>query len=211
MTHSFYRLFLSVVLFSLLFIVQAEASKAKPQSGSFDTVVIDPGHGGGDNGGIPGQRVKEKLVDLDVALRLQRLLARSGFGTVLTRNSDVFIPLVGRVAMAGNRRNAIFVSIHFNSAKRGSARGIETYYSKGDSYPLAAYVQQCVSAGEPARNRGVKRAGFCVTRRSALRAVLVECGFLTNPADAALASSPTYREQLALKIANGIQRYRATL
>ena len=58
---------------------------------------------------------------------------------VMTRNSDVFIPLGTRVAIANSNRNAIFVSIHFNSASRSGANGIETYYYRSDSASLAAF------------------------------------------------------------------------
>src|SRR5438477_12197909 len=88
---------------------------------AFTTVVIDAGHGGFDHGGIPGQRVSEKDMTLDVAQRLKSVLAASGYRVVMTRDSDVFVPLGTRTAIANSNRNAIFVSIHFNSATRGGA------------------------------------------------------------------------------------------
>src|SRR5580700_7084217 len=77
---------------------------------SFSTVVIDPGHGGFDRGGIPGQRVPEKMVALDTALRLQKFLQRAGLRTVMTRSTDIFIPLSVRSAIANAEHDAIFVS-----------------------------------------------------------------------------------------------------
>src|SRR6185437_10252037 len=91
-------------------------------------VVIDAGHGGHDRGGIPGQRVAEKTMTLDVAKRLQDILNANGYRTVMTRESDVFVPLPTRVAVANAYRNALFVCIHFNSARRSGANGIETYF-----------------------------------------------------------------------------------
>src|SRR5438034_7730925 len=85
------------------------------------TVVIDAGHGGFDRGGIPGQRIPEKTMTLDVAQRLKTLLAASGYRVIMTRDSDVFVPLPTRVAIANSYGNAIFVCIHFNSAKRMGA------------------------------------------------------------------------------------------
>src|SRR6266487_5632709 len=76
------------------------------------TVVIDAGHGGHDRGGIPGQRVAEKVVTLDVAQRLRNVLEASGYRVVMTRDSDVFVPLGTRVAIANSYRNAIFVCVH---------------------------------------------------------------------------------------------------
>ena len=97
------------------------------------TVVIDAGHGGHDRGGIPGQRVSEKEMTLDVARRLRSVLAASGYRVVMTRDSDVFVPLGTRTGIANSYRNAIFVSVHFNSATRRGASGIETYFYSGDS------------------------------------------------------------------------------
>src|SRR5438477_13104831 len=89
------------------------------------TVVIDAGHGGFDRGGIPGQRIPEKEMTLDVAQRLKGVLTAAGYRVVMTRDSDVFVPLATRVAIANSYRNAMRVSIHCNSAKRMRAGGIE--------------------------------------------------------------------------------------
>jgi len=124
------------------------------------TVVIDAGHGGSDRGGIPGQRIPEKEMTLDVAQRLKALLAASGYRVVMTRDSDVFVPLATRVAIANSYRNAIFVCIHFNSARRMGANGIETYFYSRDSLQLASAVHYYVAGGAPTRNRGVRRRGF---------------------------------------------------
>ena len=101
-------------------------------------VVIDAGHGGFDRGGIPGQRVPESIMTLDVALRLRSILQASGYPVVMTRSSDVFVPLGTRVAIANSYRNGIFVCIHFNSATRRGANGIETYFYSGQSLSLAS-------------------------------------------------------------------------
>ena len=124
------------------------------------TVVIDAGHGGFDRGGIPGQRVGEKNLTLDVAQRLRRQLESDGYRVVMTRNSDIFVPLPTRVAIANSNRRAIFVSIHFNSATRSGANGIETYYYRSDSASLAANIHRNVVAGAPGENRGIRRRGY---------------------------------------------------
>ncbi|MEP6686588.1 MAG: N-acetylmuramoyl-L-alanine amidase, partial [Verrucomicrobiota bacterium] len=87
------------------------------------TVVIDAGHGGFDRGGIPGQRVGEKNLTLDLAQRLRRQLESDGYRVVMTRNSDIFVALPTRVAIANSNRRAIFVCIHFNSSARTGANG----------------------------------------------------------------------------------------
>jgi N-acetylmuramoyl-L-alanine amidase len=169
------------------------------------TVVIDAGHGGYDRGGIPGQRVSEKEMTLDVARRLRSVLQASGYRVVMTRDSDVFVPLGTRTAIANSQRNAIFVSVHFNSATRRGASGIETYFYGRDSLALASAVHHYVAGGAPSENRGVRRRGYFVLRRTNIPAVLVECGFLTNPTEAAYAQNASYRQKLAEAIASGVR------
>jgi len=178
-----------------------EASVARPST----VVVIDAGHGGYDRGGIPGQRVAEKVMNLDVALRLRGVLQASGYRVVMTRDSDVFVPLGTRVAIANSYRDAIFVCIHFNSASRAGASGIETYFFTRESLALASAIHYYVAGGAPSSNRGVRRRGYFVLRRTRIPAVLVECGFLTNPTEAQYAQSSAYRQKLAEEIARGIR------
>ena len=168
-------------------------------------VVIDAGHGGFDRGGIPGQRVAEKTMALDVAQRLRAVLAANGYRVVMTRDSDVFVPLGARVGLANSYRNSIFVCIHFNSARRRGANGIETYFYGRDSLPLASAVHYYAARSAPTSNRGVRRRGYYVLRRARVPAVLIECGFLTNPAEAQYVQSSSYRQQLAEQIARGIR------
>ena len=173
--------------------------------GSSVTVVVDAGHGGYDRGGIPGQRVSEKDMTLDVAQRLRNVLATSGYRVVMTRDSDVFVPLGTRCAIANSNRNAIFVSVHFNSATRRGASGIETYFYSRDSLSLASAIHHYVAGGAPSENRGVRRRGYYVLRRTSIPAVLVECGFLTNPTEAGYAQNASYRQKLAEEIAAGVR------
>src|SRR3989440_1312728 len=169
------------------------------------TVVIDAGHGGHDRGGIPGQKIAEKDMTLDVALRLRNVLSANGYHVVMTRSTDVFVPLGGRVAIANSYRNAVFVCIHFNATGRSGASGIETYFYSRESLPLASAVHYYVTGGAPSANRGVRRRGYYVLRKTAIPAGLVECGFLTNPTAAALAQRAGYRQKLADEIAAGIR------
>ena len=173
-------------------------------SRKFSTVVIDAGHGGFDRGGIPGQRVPEKTMALDVAQRLEKRLRQAGYRVVMTRDSDVFVPLPERVRIANSYRDAVFICIHFNSATRAGANGIETYYYSNGSANLAADIHRHVVAGTSGDNRGIRRRGYYVLRRTSVPAILVECGFLTNPTEARLALESTYRERLADRIADGV-------
>jgi N-acetylmuramoyl-L-alanine amidase len=186
----------------------APVAEASPESisDSSTTVVIDAGHGGFDRGGIPGQRIAEKTMTLDVAQRLKSVLSANGYHVVMTRDSDVFVPLPTRIAIANSYRNAIFVCIHFNSANRAGADGIETYFFSRDSLPLASAVHYFVAGGAPSPNRGVRRRGYYVLRKAKVPAVLVECGFLTNPTEAAYTENSSYRQKLAEEIAAGIRR-----
>src|SRR3954464_7096832 len=174
--------------------------------GQSRTIVVDAGHGGFDRGGVPGQRISEKDKTLDVAQRLKRILQGQGYRVVMTRDSDVFIPLGTRCSIANAYRGAQFVSIHFNCASRVGANGIETYYYRGDSSGLAASIHRNVVSISPSENRGIRRRGFYVLRKTAIPSVLVECGFLTNPTEGRLALSADYRQQLAEQIARGINR-----
>jgi len=192
--------------FAILLVAFAFAVEARAQS---RTIVVDAGHGGFDRGGVPRQRIGEKAMTLDVAQRLRRILEASGYRVVMTRNSDVFVSLGQRVAIANSYRNATFVSVHFNSAPRAGANGIETYYYRGDSASLAANIHRHVVANAPSENRGIRRRGYYVLRRTRIPSVLVECGFLTNPMEGRYALDPGYRQRLAESIARGIRRQAA--
>jgi N-acetylmuramoyl-L-alanine amidase len=210
MPTNFCRLRLFVASLSIAFLVcgtssAARTSRASQNSGSPIVVVIDAGHGGHDRGGIPSQKIPEKEMTLDVAQRLKKLLTASGYRVIMTRDSDVFVSLSTRVGTANSYRNAIFVCIHFNSAKRLGADGIETYFYSRDSLPLASAVHYFVAGGAPSSNRGVRRRGYYVLRKAKVPAVLVECGFLTNPTEAAYAQTTSYRQKLAEEIAAGVR------
>jgi len=178
---------------------------AAPPTRSSTVVVIDAGHGGFDRGGIPRQRIAEKDMTLDVSLRLRSLLQKSGYQVIMTRDRDVFVPLGTRIGIANSYRNAIFVCIHFNSATRAGAEGIETYFYSRDSLALASAIHYNLIGNTPTPNRGVRRRGYYVLRKARVPAVLVECGFLTNPGEGRDALKPTYRQSLAENIARGIR------
>ena len=192
-------------LLATLFICCNSTAAQTDRTSENVTVVIDAGHGGHDRGGIPGQRIAEKDMTLDVAQRLRNVLAASGYRVVMTRDSDVFVPLATRVAIANSYRNAIFVCVHFNATNRMGAGGIETYFYSRDSLPLASAVHYYVVGGAPSANRGVRRRGYYVLRKTNIPAVLVECGFLTNPTEGAYAQTASYRQKLAEEIAAGVR------
>src|SRR5260370_22519803 len=106
-------------------------------SKSFNTVVVDAGHGGKDNGAYRKFGGAEKIATLDVAKRLSRKLRESDLKIVMTRSTDVFIPLEQRVAIENAQKSSIFVSIHFNDSRRRGLHGFATYYHSLHSFDLA--------------------------------------------------------------------------
>ena len=198
------------VFMTLAFVVSfagcstVHTSSVKNTSKTFNTVVVDAGHGGKDSGAYRRYGPPEKLVTLDVAQRLERKLRESQLKTVMTRNSDVFIPLNNRVAEENAQKNAIFVSIHFNDSRRRKTRGFETYYHSGPSVDLANRIQQKLMTIPNSANGGIHTANFRVLRLANCPAVLVECGYLSNRSEGNQARDSEYRELLADRIAEAI-------
>jgi len=93
------------------------------------TIVLDPGHGGTDPGCLGKSGSREKDVTLDVALALKKMLIeKNGFNVILTRESDIFVPLEDRTVIANQKRADLFVSIHANASRNRKRTGIETFY-----------------------------------------------------------------------------------
>jgi N-acetylmuramoyl-L-alanine amidase len=195
------------------------------------TVVLDAGHGGHDNGAWSPYG-SEKTFTLDVVYRLKKLLEAQGYKTVLTRSNDTFVSLYDRARIANKQKNAIFISIHFNSG--GAGTGLETYTlaprgvpSMMADGPSVNDLIQCAGNQNDAQNmalatathaalvvrsqlydRGIKRARFVVIRETKIPAVLVEGGFLSHSFDAKIIATPEYRQQMASAIVLAINNYR---
>lgn len=170
------------------------------------TVVLDPGHGGYDPGGVPRQRYSEKTVALDIALRVRAGLLARGHRVVMTRTSDVFVELSERVAISRKTSGSpVFVSIHLNSSPNTGAYGVETYHYSSKSARLARAVHKQVVAAAGSMDRGVRRARFYVLRHNTRPSVLLELGFLTNAAEGAkIGRSAAHRQKLANAVVAGI-------
>jgi len=205
-------------------------ANASPSGPPLPTIVIDPGHGGADDG-AKGNGLKEKNLTLDTALRVNRLLMKAGFSTVLTRDTDVYVALSDRVAIADASPGCLFVSIHFNQSAYGYVNGVETYYADAKDTPLrgwpwsrflnvifppkpmdkgqrlAACLQRAVSDELKVVSRGIKSRDLYVVHHTKEPAILVEPGFISNPGEAKLLSMPGYRERLAAAIVSGLQSY----
>lgn len=196
-----------------------------------NTIVLDAGHGGHDNGAwsIYG---REKQYSLDVVFRTRKLLEQSGYKVVLTRTTDDFIPLHERAAIASKYDNALFISVHFNSG--GAGTGLETYTlaprgvpSMMADGPRISDLELCAGNARDAENmalatathaalvvksrlydRGIKRARFVVIRDIHIPGVLIEGGFMSNSYDAKVIATPEYRQQMATSIVTAINNYR---
>jgi N-acetylmuramoyl-L-alanine amidase len=179
-------------------------------------VVIDPGHGGTDPGGV-GTGLQEKNVVLDVSKRFKALLdkdtADTGGGgtwtTYLTRSDDTFVSLAGRSAYSNNRDADRFMSIHSNAFGDPSANGTETFSltNSGNGAALRNLVQAEMIAAWKLTNRGNKTANFAVLRETAAPAVLHELAFITNATDAAKLASATERQKAAVAHLRALQRH----
>jgi len=119
----------AAVLVVLAAILLASSGLSEPRPERFDTVVIDPGHGGDDHGarGSRGGLLEKDLV-LDVSLRLAALLEERGMRVVLTRRDDRYVSLEERTSIANDARGDLFVSVHANASRIRNARGIETFF-----------------------------------------------------------------------------------
>ncbi len=199
----------------------------------FDTVVIDAGHGAHDSG-AKGPYGREKDYTLDTSLRLEKALQARGFKTVMTRREDVFLTLGQRVEVANRQRNAIFISIHYNSSGAKTSNGIETYalapqgtrstnggspwnssltgnISDAENIALATAVHAHVISDIKTVDRGIKRARFNVLRGINKPGILFEGGFVTNPTEAKLINDPAHRERLANSIADAVVRFKVAV
>jgi N-acetylmuramoyl-L-alanine amidase len=119
-----------LILAALAAPVSADGGRIGP-SDRFDAVVIDPGHGGQDEGARSSGGLVEKEVVLDVSRRLARRLRQQGLQVVMTRGSDAFVPLETRTSAANDARADLFISVHANWSPDPDPRGIETYFASG--------------------------------------------------------------------------------
>lgn len=196
----------------------------------FDTVIIDPGHGGNDSG-ASARGLQEKRISLDLAQRLAAELRNLGFTVMLTRKDDTYVSLPDRIQLAQAVPAAIFVSLHCDYANHASAHGFEIYRAEtksaavlamvqtaGGSEPLAiseaqlaGAISNSLSVGLRCDHHAIKTANFFVLRNLDMPALLIECGFLTNPDDAKALADPAFRTKVAGAIAKGIAFYHSSV
>jgi N-acetylmuramoyl-L-alanine amidase len=185
-------------------------------------IWIDAGHGkipgGADDPGSIGRTygTLEKVINLQVALQLQKQLQAAGATVFMTRTGDEGIDFRARPAVVNNTKPAIdlFISIHHNASTATSARGIETYYwtTNAKSRVLAERIQPAVVAALGFPDRKVRTDSFYVIKETKAPSVLVELGYLSNVEEERAIAEPgvaqkSYPQRAARGILNGIVDY----
>lgn len=186
------------------------------------TVVVDAGHGGEDGGAASASGTLEKDLNLAIAKNLQTLLSASGFQVVMTRESDVSLAdpldtirerktsdIHNRLKLIQQQGDCIFLSIHQNHFSQAKYHGTQVFYSKNtaESKTLAEAIRvRVVSQLQNDNDRETKAAtnAIYLLWHAEVPAVLVECGFLSNPEEAAKLEREEYQQKLALAISCGI-------
>ncbi|BDI18295.1 N-acetylmuramoyl-L-alanine amidase [Nostoc cf. commune SO-36] len=187
---------------------QPSIQPQRPITNGRVVVLIDPGHGGKDPGAVGLGGLREKDIILSIGKRIAQVLQQNGVQVVMTRDSDYFVTLPGRVQLAERANADIFVSIHANAVGpgRSDVSGLETYYY-GSGLGLARTVHNSILQNVNVRDRGVRRARFFVLRKSSMPSILVETGYLTGRDDNAKLRTSAYQNQMADAIARGILQY----
>ncbi|MEN6327428.1 MAG: N-acetylmuramoyl-L-alanine amidase [Syntrophomonas sp.] len=203
---------------NILFVDQNEVQQRS------STIVIDPGHGGSEPGSA-GDFLKERTVNLDIALKVADLLRQRGMQVVLTRTDDSFVSLDDRSSMANLYNAKLFVSIHNNAPptpdKRYTVQGTETHYYAPLDTPelfmqspercrLATCIQEQLVAKLQRPNRGVKTgssSNFSVLRKTQMPSALAEVCFIANPEEEQLLMQDYFKSAAAEAIADGITNY----
>ncbi|MGE5582025.1 MAG: N-acetylmuramoyl-L-alanine amidase family protein, partial [Bacillota bacterium] len=170
------------------------------------TFIIDPGHGGQDNGASGKKGTLEKELNLEVSLRLKDLLEEAGAKVVLTRLDDTFISLYERAFLANFLMADFFISVHTNSHPKIQTEGIEVFYYPNHSHarPLATNILDAMVRETGLKKLTVKTNNFAVIRETQMPGVLLELGFLSNPQEELTLSSDEFKNNAAQGIFRGI-------
>lgn len=185
------------------------------------TIVIDVGHGGNDPGKVSTNGVEEKDINLKIAKYLRDYLIAQDYIVYLTRDTDCGLydngasnkktsDLKNRVQFFKEKNATLVVSIHQNSFSDPLQHGAQTfYYSKSEpSKQLATSIQNTLLKIDPTNTRTEKSSdSYYLLKNSSMPAVIVECGFLSNPDETAKLTDSNYQKKLAYAISLGICSY----
>lgn len=187
------------------------------------TIVLDPGHGGLDNGMVGNTGVSEKQLNLVYAKKLAALLEEEGFRVVLTRTTEDGLydadtankkaqDMQRRCAVIEKEQPLLTVSIHQNSYPADPAvRGPQVFYYEhsAEGEALAVCIQKCMNEQLAVKRPRTQKANdsYYILKRSVGVTVLVEVGFLTNPEEERLLQDEVYQEKAVQAICEGILKY----
>ncbi len=172
-------------------------------------IGIDPGHGGRDPGAVGPTRLYEKDVTLGISLELGRLLKAAGLEPVFTRTDDRTVELITRSALLNNMKCDLAVSVHCNSVTRQEANYISTFIQAqgGQAEKLAQKVQNELVQTTGWPDGSVREKDLHMTRETKMPAILIECGFVSNPEQEKQLRQPEFQAKLAQAIADGVLAY----
>jgi N-acetylmuramoyl-L-alanine amidase len=191
----------------------APVSTVLPLAGR--TIVIDPGHGGSETGGAGALRVNEKDIVLAIGLQVSALLRAAGANVVLTRQTDVQVPLYTRSQLAETADADLLISIHANALPDGTdprgKRGAGVYFSNPQAAPLARRILDDITGdplltalGQPGRDGLHPDADLALTRPSSQISLLIETAYLTDPGNLRSLMNAEGRSAYAGAIARGV-------
>lgn len=187
------------------------------------TIVVDPGHGGIDPGAVGCNGIKEKDIALQVGKQLKNLLTHAGAKVIMTRETDTDLSTPGsgsllkrkredlnkRVSLANTNEASAYLSIHVNAFPSSRWRGAQTFFQRQEpeSKKLAEAIQSELIKTMGNTTRAAKGEDFYTTRNTKMAGVIIEIGFISNPAEAKLLIDPQYQRKLAHAIYNGLVKY----
>ncbi|MBQ8858464.1 MAG: N-acetylmuramoyl-L-alanine amidase [Clostridia bacterium] len=226
LTYLSFLLFFSFFVHTGLWLLRVDGERAEPTSAAAAvTFVLDAGHGGEDSGAVGVNGVLEKNLNMEVTLLLGDLLKEAGYRVVYTRTEDRLLyteeqdiagqrktyDLKNRLAVAAAEENAVLVSIHMDKFSSAGASGLQVHYAGvGDSRVLADKIQSRVRADlQPDSRRTIKAADedIYLLYHATTPAVLIECGFLSNPEECQKLCEKDYQRQLSFSIFCGMMEY----
>ncbi|MCQ4085750.1 N-acetylmuramoyl-L-alanine amidase [Saccharibacillus sp. JS10] len=169
-------------------------------------LVIDAGHGAHDPGAV-GNGIREKDINLAIALKVEAIMKKNPkVDVVMSRSDDTFLELKERVRVAKNVKADVFISIHNNSGS-AAASGTETYYQRDSSKTLATTLHKYILAATGFKDRKVQYGNFHVIRETDMPAALLEIGFVSNAGDASQLKNDAFQQRVAEAIAKGLLEY----